>query len=171
MTITQFAELQTKIKFLTTIYKSNPIYDANKVNLGRSARVNLLVAKIFSLTIGSTVAVLCVLPIGVYFVTGRSVPITPIRIPFVQNDTATGLNINNLFNLLLISMGSMATLGQEIFAMTLAIHIWPMVRILKRAVTAQNEAINGPNREAIRNSTWLRLRFRNIILMHSELFS
>lgn len=168
--ITKYSLLQAKVAFLTKIYKANLEKGKNYDDLRRCGRINLLLTKLyFCVYFVSSIALICS-PILVYFVTRQVMPIMPVRLPFVQNDLVIGFIFNAIFNIIMIFLAVCGNFGSEVFILTLWMHEWPMIRILKRAATTLNKATRGKTRESIRNSIWLKLHVRNIAMMHTEIY-
>lgn len=74
-------------------------------------------------------------------------------------------------------MATIAYLGisaADLFFITITMHIWPMVSILKKSVRSLKQATHEMQQandfETIRNSIWLRAHIRNILLMHAEIY-
>lgn len=101
----------------------------------------------------------------IYLITGKLEPMLPIQIPFVNFETQSGYVIHSIYMFLLLASGYFGTVASELFLITLTIHIAPMSKIFEKAINDLNE-----RQEAIKNSTWFRVNFRNIILMHKEIY-
>lgn len=168
--ITKHSKLQAKVAFLSKLYKVNLADGKNQDDLKRCGRINLLLTRLYFCVYFVTSVVLICSPIIIYLATNQVMPIMPVRLPFVQNDTVIGFICNAMFNIIMIFLAVCGNLGSEVFILTLWMHEWPMIRILKRAVTTLNQATRGIDHEAIRNSSWLKLHVRNIVLMHKDIY-
>lgn len=114
------------------------------------------------------------IPLGIYFVTGTMEPILPVHLPFIGSDTILGYMIHCIYNFKMATIAYLGISAADLVFITITMHIWPMVSILKKSVRALKQATQelqlSNGFETIRNSTWLRAHIRNILLMHREIY-
>lgn len=160
--------LRSNIKLITNLYEANTKDGANKEDLQIAVGINYIVAKIFVVVIMGTGLGIIFAPAVVYRFTGQIIPIMPVKFLFVPMDTMFGYIFHVIFHLFGLYNAVLGLIAFDIFMITTTIHIWPMTRILKRAISNLNKATRSINQEAVRNSVWLKLQMRNIALMHKE---
>lgn len=101
-------------------------------------------------------------------------PILPVHLPLIRSDTLLGYIIHSIYNFKMATIAYLGISAADLFFITITMHIWPMVRILKKSVRGLKEAIQelqlSHGFETIENSTWLRAHIRNILLMHREIY-
>lgn len=156
--------------FLIELYEANKFNIENRRMLSKFIRWNLIIAQF--LTVGffaATVALICG-PLVIFFVAGRVELILPTRIPFVPTDQLWGYAIHNIFIITCIVTAYAGTVANDIFFLTITMHIWPMYKIMDQAIIGLNQATGSMRKEVIRNSTWLHFRVRNIALMHKRIY-
>lgn len=155
---------------ITKLYEVNKSYGENKDDLRKAARINLSLAKLLAFGISATTLVLATFPIPVYVFTGQIVPIMPVKIPFVTTDTLFGYTLHLVFHLFAAYNGGLGLIGTDTYMITMTIHIWPLIRILERSVLNLNLATKSIEGDKVKDSVWLKLQMRNIILMHREIY-
>lgn len=160
------------LDFLEEVYTANKGSN-NHMNyriLRNFSRWILLVTKVVFIFFGGAFAFLIMSPLPIYLLTGKLEPIFPVHIPFVDTETTLGYAIHFFYVLLVMSSAYFGLAASEMLTIILTVHIAPLVSIFSEAIKALNEATSGPRQDAIRNSTWLRKSFRNIVLMHITIY-
>lgn len=166
MSISFAATIQSNLAFVTEVYKANETESENKQDLRKCARLNLRICKAIFILIVVTCLTFAVVPILTYLFTGRIEPILPLVIPFIRNDTIVGYMVQTIYQLILLFVGICLMAAPDVFLVTMTMQYWPMTQILDRSV----RDLNKTNKETNRNSTWLRMSFRNIVLMHKQIY-
>lgn len=162
--------LQKNIEFLTTVYKANEIPSDNKTDLRRFVQFLMKFSKVFFVIITVSCAVLPLMPVGIYLATDELETFLPVRLPFIRNDTAVGYFLHTIYQWLVYYMAYSGILAADMFVITLTMHYWPLTILFDRAITVLNSETGSSRRlETIRTSTWLKLRVRNIVLMHRDI--
>lgn len=162
--------LYATLKFMSELYKANERHVVNNNDLRKVARYCDMMAKVFGLCILGTGCILILGPIPIYAFTGDIMPILPVKIPFISTDTIFGYIIHVIYHLFGLNNALFGLLAVDVFNITAMAHIWPMTTILERSITHVNGSARCLNREEFTNSLWLRLRLRNIGLLHREMF-
>lgn len=153
---------------MKNVYEANTKYGANKEDLRKTARFNYILARTCTiLYIGTSTTLFCAPAIN-YKLTGQLIPIMPVKLLFVPSDNLFGYILHVIFHSFGMLFGVIGLIALDIFMITTTIHIWPMTRILERACTNLNRATRLISRDAVRDSVWLKLQMRNIMLMHKE---
>lgn len=158
--------LRKNIKLITHLYEANKTDGVNKDDLRKAVRINHLLAKLFAVTFLGTIIILNLSPIPIYAFTGQIIPTQPVKIPFVTTDTIFGYILHVVFHFYGAFNAGLGCGAFDIFMITTTIHIWPMTQILRRTVAD----LNRVTQSKIKNSVWLKLRMKNIILMHRETY-
>lgn len=161
--------LQKNVEFLTKVYKANETASANKRNLRNFVQILMKFSKVFFWIISVACAVLPLMPVGIYAVTNELETFLPVRLPFIRNDTAVGYILHTIYQWLVYYMAYSGILAAEMCVITLTMHYWPLTILFDRAINVLNSETRGIRHEAIRRSSWLKLRVRNIVLMHKEI--
>lgn len=134
----------------------------------------MLITKVYIVVISATYVFSILLPLGIYFVTGTMEPILPVHLPFVRSDTIFGYMIHCIYNFKMATIAYLGISAADLFFITITMHIWPMVSILRKSVRrlkqVTQEIQHANDFETIHNSTWLRAHIRNILLMHREIY-
>lgn len=158
------------IEFLDKLYNANKFNSENRQILAKYIRWNMIVAKITTLVFLST-SIFCICaPVVIFFVTGSMEPVLPAHIPFVPFDTFSGYAIHSAIFSIVVMTGYCGTLSNEAFLITVTLHLLPLTKILDQCVIGLNEATGGIRKDAVKNSTWLHVRMRNIALLHKEIY-
>lgn len=169
--LTGAIERKKSLDFLCDLYKVNRFNHENRRFLSKCVRWNMLIAKILTTVFSITAAAVICTPLAIFFITGRMEPILPFYyIPYIPTDQLWGY----AFYCIYISTGIIicycGTLATDALLLTSTMHIWPMANIVEQAVNGLNQATGSFREQAVRNSTWLHRRVRNIVLMHKEIY-
>lgn len=162
--------LRSNIKSINNVYEANTKNGANKDDLRKAVRFNYILAKIFAGVFMSAGLVVFFVPACVYGFTGLVIPILPVKFLFVPMDTVFGYIFHVIFHFFGLYNAVLGVMGFDIFMITTTIHIWPMTRILERTITNFNTATRSINDDSVKDSVWLKLQMRNIVLMHKEIY-
>lgn len=163
-------QLRKNIKYITNLYKANQAHGVNKNDLRKTVNINYLLAKLFAFSFSFTTIMLMLSPIPVYVVTGEIIPTSAVKIPFISSEPVIGYILHWVFHFFGAFNGLLGLVAIDVFMVTTTMHIWPMTQILQRAVMDLNGATKDIKRDSVKNSVWLKLRMRNITLMHREMF-
>lgn len=163
-------ELLKTVKTIRHLYATNKTHPENNGDLQKTSKINYFLLKLLSFAIWSTAAALMVSPILVYVLTGQLIPAMAVKIPFLSADTTHGYLLHLAFHIFGAVNAALGLSGADNFIVTTMIHIWPMTRILERAVQNLNLATQSIRADSVKNSTWLKTRMRNIILMQKEIY-
>lgn len=158
------------IDFLDKLYNANKFNHENRRILAKYIRWNMIITKIITLIFLSTTIFCVCAPLAIFFITDNMEPILPAHIPFVPVDTLSGYAIHCAFFFVVAITAYCGTLSNEVFLITVTLHLLPMTTILDKCVNGLNEATDSLRKEAVKNSTWLHVRVRNIALMHREIY-
>lgn len=158
------------LNFLIHLYMANKFNVENRRMLLKFIRWNLIITQLLTAAFLVTTVVLISVPLAIFFKTGRMEPIIPAHIPFVPRDQLWGYALHNIYFISCIVTGYAGTVANDMFFLTLIMHIWPMYKIMDQAIIGLNQATGSLRKEAIRNSTWLHFRVRNIALMHKRIY-
>lgn len=158
------------IEFLDKLYNANKFTTANHRILAKYIRWNMIITKISRLVFVSTIIFSMCVPLAIFLITGRMEPILPAHIPYVPLDTFSGYAIHCAYFSSVIITGYCGTLSNEVFLITVTLHLFPMIKILDQCIFGMNEATGSLQKEAFKTSTWLHARVRNIALMHNEIY-
>lgn len=166
-------QLQKMLDFLEEMYTANR-YSSNPVNyriLQQFSRWFLVITKFVLIMFGCAFGFIIISPLPIYLLTGKLELILPLHIPFVDTETTSGYAAHTTYLFVVLSSAYFGLAGSEMLTMVVTIHISPIVSIFDQSVRALNEATTGRRQEAIKNSTWLRENFRNIVLMQIKIYS
>lgn len=161
--------LYNNLEFLTKMFKANEQPGENRTDLWNFVQMLTKFSKIFFWIISVSCAVLPLMPVGIYAATGELETFLPVRLPFIRNDTAVGYILHCLYQWLVYYMAYSGILAAEMLVITLTMHYWPLTILFDRAINVLNSETEGIRSETIKSSTWLKLRVRNIILMHKDI--
>lgn len=159
------------LDFLEEVYTVNKDNYLNYRILRNFSRWNWLIMKFVLIMFGSSFALVTISPLPIYLITNHLESIFPIDIPFVNTETTAGYAIHFTYLFFVMTTAYFGTAASELLTIVFTIHISPLVRIFDQAIKALNVASAGRKQEAIETSTWLRENFRNIVLMHIEIYS
>lgn len=161
---------RSMIEHLDKLYKANKLNAWNRQIVSKCVRWNMIITKILTLVFLSTSMCSICIPLAIFFKTGKMEPILPAHIPFIPIDTYVGHAIHCAYFSAVIISGYCGTLSNEVFLITLTMHLWAMIKILDQCVVGLNEATSSMRKETVKNSKWLHFRIRNIALMHREIY-
>lgn len=130
----------------------------------------LLIMKFVFIMFGTSMAAVTFSPLLIYLLTGNLETILPIHIPFIDTETTTGYVIHTTYLIFVMTTAYLGIAASELLTIMLTIHISPMVSIFDQAIKSLNEATTGRRKDVIKNSTWLRVNFRNIVLMNIKIY-
>lgn len=105
------------------------------------------------------------LPIFVYVVTGELIPIAPIYIPGIDENTVTGYVLLVVIHTLCFGVAVLGFIATEFL---LAIVIMSTM-IFGKLIAADMKLINDDVEQAEPNILYARLRLKNVLLMHQEM--
>lgn len=162
--------LSKPIKKIRHLYATNRNHHENNSDFQKTSKINYLLLQLLAYTMYSTAAALIMSPILIYAFSGQLIPILAVKIPFLSADTTHGYILHLVFHMFGTVNATLGLVGADNFLVITMIHIWPMTRILERAVKDLNFATQSRRGDFVKNSTWLKMRMRNIILMQKEIY-
>lgn len=170
MILTSTTERRAALIFIGKLYKANRSNIENRRILKKCARWSMLITKIYAVAFVTTLLICISLPLTIFVITGKMEPILPTKYPFIPTDVFWGYATHSIICIIVAFTVYCGIIGSESLILTSTMHIWAMLEILKNTVTGLNLACRGLQNEAVKNSTWLHRRVRNIVLMHRDIY-
>lgn len=162
--------MQKVLGFLSHLHAISTINSEHRRIISKFIHWNLLIVK-FLTAVVCTTAVACIfIPLSIFLITGRMEPILPPHIPFVPTDQLWGYTIHCIYFIGVIVTAYAGTIANELYLLTATMHIWQMYKILDQSINGLNQATGSLRIEAVKNSSWLHWRVRNIVLMHKMIY-
>lgn len=168
MSLSCVAERKNEFDFLSKLHKANQFNIENRRTLSKCMLWNMRIVKLLSWVFLATVSACFFFPVSVSVMNGRMEPIFPTKIPFIPVDEFWGYTIHCAYFFCALVSAYCGTLAYEVITITSTMHLWAMQKIINNIIVGLNQATRSLRMEAVRNSTWLHRRVRNILLMHRE---
>lgn len=105
-----------------------------------------------------------VYPVAIYYIEGKLVPIVPIFIPGIDEETVSGFLILSAIHIFIIFAAAFGMASVDIFYAILLVNVPIMARLIEIECTDLNNML----REKSNNSILWKHRFKNILIMHLE---
>lgn len=160
-------DLQWIIRFIQNLYK---IHSKSKSKERIEYFTNFAFATEVLFKIMTTLYILSVFtffpyPIYMYFFESQIVTIIPVYLPGIDEKTLVGYIIQNSFQIIIVSLATLGILACDFFMAIIIISSLIFAKLISLDMEQIEKDLQLEN-----SITTVRGRFRNIVLMHQEMF-
>lgn len=161
--------MRENVEFLEEIYKSNVNNQKNEKILRSTARIAKYVVYLIELLYGTTFLAYTLQPFLEYYFseTKEKVYFLYVFFPGVNVATKNGYVLSMTFQFVMLVSGYVGTTCSDMYCFCVVVHLRPIQHIFRKFIMDLNRTLQN---STISETQLIQLQFRNILLMHKDIY-